>query len=281
MIAHFFTVDVEEYFQVSAFESIVARSSWHEIESRLAIGVMRILDLLDRHSATGTFFILGWLAERYPGLVREIVQGGHEIASHGWDHKRVTQLDPDAFRDEVRRSKDTLEQVVGEPVVGYRAPSYSIIPGREWALEILVEEGYRYDSSLFPVRRRGYGYPAAPRDPHWLDTGAGPLYELPPATLRFVGVNLPAAGGGYFRLFPYGVVRRALRQAERRSASGIFYIHPWELDPDQPRLDVSLKTRIRHYTGLRTVQSRLRRLLEEFRFSSVAEQLPAAVPTAA
>ena len=273
--AHHFTVDVEEYFQVSAFESRVARSEWERFESRVARGVGRLLDLLTRHRARGTFFVLGWVAERKPALVRLIAQAGHEIASHGWDHARVTQQTPLAFRDSIRRTKQLLEDLTGAPVLGYRAPSFSIVPGREWALDILIEEGYRYDSSLFPVRRPGYGYPAGRPDPHWLERPAGRLAEIPPTTLHWCGMRLPAAGGAYLRLLPFGWVRAALRQSESRRQPGTFYVHPWELDPAQPRFPVSWLTRVRHYGGLERTEGRVQRLLAEFRFAAVQDTVAA------
>lgn len=273
MIRHHFTVDVEEYFQVTALESHARRDTWSRFESRVARSLDRLLDLLARHDARGTFFVLGWLAERKPELVRAIVEGGHEVASHGWDHLRVTHQSREEFRSSIRRSRETLEDLAGQPVVGFRAPSFSIVPGREWALDVLIEEGYRYDSSLFPVWRRGYGYPDAARDSHVLARAGGCLAVVPPVTLRRCGVNLPAAGGAYFRLLPYGLVRRALLDAQRRGVPGTFYIHPWEIDPDQPRLDVSWLTRLRHYGGLTRTFERLERLLGEFRFSTIAHTL--------
>lgn len=269
-LAHHFTVDVEEHFQVSAFEPYLARERWPEMESRVSANVARLLDLLAAHGARGTFFILGCVAERHPDVVAAIARGGHEVASHGWDHRRVTQQTPEEFRASVRRTKAALEAMTGAAVLGFRAPSFSIVAGREWALDILVEEGYRYDSSLFPVRRPGYGYAAGGREPHWLDRPAGRLAEVPPATLRVAGVNLPAAGGAYFRLLPYGLVRAAFRDCERRGVPGTFYLHPWEIDPDQPRLAVPWLTRVRHYGGLRRTRSRLERLLGEFRFTAIA-----------
>lgn len=268
-IEHHFTVDVEEYFQVSAFEQDVSRADWDRLESRVARGVETLLALLQAYRARGTFFVLGWIAERYPSLVRTIASAGHEVASHGWDHRRVTEQTPEQFRDSVRTSKAALEDIVTEPVVGFRAPSFSIVAGREWALDVLVEEGYSYDSSLFPITRPGYGYSGGRRDPHLLTTEAGPLAELPPTTLRRAGINLPAAGGAYFRLLPYALTQAALRESASRGVPGTFYVHPWEVDPEQPRLAVSWSTRTRHYGGLRRTVPRLKRLLEEFRFSSV------------
>lgn len=264
-------MDVEEYFQVSAFARWVPRATWDGFESRVERPVYRLLEELAAHGARGTFFVLGWVAARRPDLIKTIARSGHEIAAHGWDHARVTEQSPLAFRASVRATKRTLESITGQPVLGFRAPSYSIVPGREWALDILLEEGYRYDSSLFPVWRPGYGYPNGRRDPHWLERPAGRLAELPPATVSVGGVPLPAAGGAYFRLLPYTLVRAALRQSGRRGAAATFYIHPWELDPEQPRLPVPWLTRLRHYGGLHRTAARLRRLLREFRFAPIAD----------
>lgn len=279
VISHHFTVDVEECFQVSAFESVVPRDAWERLESRVRAGVARLLELFFRHSAGATFFVLGWVADRHPQLVREIAAAGHEVASHGWDHRRVTQQTPEEFRSSVRRTKHLLEELAGVPVVGFRAPSFSIVPGCEWALDILVEEGYLYDSSLFPVMRRGYGYPGGQRDPHWLDRPAGQLAEFPPAILRRWNVNWPAGGGAYFRLLPYRVARSALIDCERRGVSGTFYLHPWELDLEQPRLAVPWLARLRHYGGLRRTLPRLQRLLREFRFRSIEATIASSRPT--
>jgi polysaccharide deacetylase family protein (PEP-CTERM system associated) len=270
---HLFSVDVEEHFQVLALAPYVARARWDAEPSRVAGNVARLLDLLDRHEATGTFFCLGWVAARQPAMVREIARRGHELASHGWDHRRVTELTEDEFRDQVRRSRAMLQDLGGRSVLGFRAPSFSIVRGAEWALDVLLEEGYRYDSSLFPVRRPGYGYAAGRRDPHWIARPPGPIAEVPPATLRVAGVNLPAAGGAYFRLLPYAFVAAALQGAERRGVPGTFYVHPWEVDPEQPRVPVPWPTRVRHYGGLGRTYARLERLLCEFRFTSIAEGL--------
>src|SRR5438105_6624743 len=275
MIAHHFTIDVEEYFQVSAFEARIARSDWGRLESRVAREVGVLLELLGRHQTRATWFVLGWVAHRQPGLIRAIARAGHEVASHGWDHARVTHQTPVEFRQSIRRCKQLLEEITGLPVMGFRAPSFSIVPGREWALDILLEEGYRYDSSLFPMRRPGYGYPGGLRDPYWIERPAGKLVEIPPSTVRWCGLRLPAGGGAYFRLFPYGVVRAALRQSQRRGVPGTFYIHPWELDPAQPRFHVPWLTRVRHYGGLRRTGQRLERLLGEFRFTAVQETVTA------
>jgi len=272
---HHFTVDVEEYFNFIGFESRVPHSEWDTLESRVEASVSRLLELLDQHQARGTFFVLGWVAERHPEMVLRITRAGHEIASHGWDHKRVTELKKADFRSSVRRTKDLLENLTGKPIVGFRAPHFSIVPGGEWALDVLIDEGYEYDSSLFPVQRSQYGYPQGQRDPHWLERPAGRIAEFPPATVRLLGMNLPAGGGAYFRLFPYGFVRFAFQGCQKRQVPGTFYIHPWEVDPGQPRLDVSRVWRWRHYGGLSRTGGRLKRLLSEFRFRPIAETVAA------
>lgn len=271
--AHHFTVDVEEYFQVSAFDSALARADWWRQPTRVEPAIDRLLELLAERQARGTFFVLGWLAAQHLDLVRRIADAGHEIASHGWDHRRVGDQSALAFRWSVRHAKVVLEDQIGREVLGFRAPSFSIVPGREWALDILAEEGYRYDSSLLPARRPGFGYTDGERDPHWIRCDGGRLAEVPPATLRWMGLNFSAAGGAYFRLLPYGVTQAALRQCERRGEPGTFYIHPWELDPDQPRVDVPWLTRLRHYGGLERTEARLRRLLAEFRFVAIEDTL--------
>jgi polysaccharide deacetylase family protein (PEP-CTERM system associated) len=273
--SHFFTVDVEEYFQVKALESAVSRKDWLSRPSRLAGSIDALLEKLDRYSVRGTFFVLGWIAKHRPEVVLAIAAAGHEIASHGFWHERVTVLDRDTFREDVRISKQALEDLIGGEVVGYRAPSFSIIPGWEWAFDVLIEEGYRYDSSLFPIRRRGYGYPDSPRTPHVIQRPAGRIAEFPLATTSFFRYPIPAAGGGYLRQFPFAIIRRAFREANERCEPATFYIHPWEIDPDQPRLPVSVLNRLRHYRGLGSTLGRIDLLLEEFRFGTIASYLPA------
>lgn len=272
-VRHHFTVDVEEYFQVAALAPYVDRRTWSSIPSRIDVGMRALLELLASHGTRGTFFVLGWIAKRHPALVREIAGSGHEVASHGWGHEKVTTLSPESFRASIRDSRRALEDLTGAAVFGYRAPSFSIVRGVEWALETLVEEGYRYDSSLFPVRRRGYGFVGGGRDPYRLTTAAGALEELPPATLRCGPAVLPAGGGAYIRLLSYRLIHAAFTSAERRGAPATFYIHPWELDPEQPRLHVPLLTRIRHYGGLSRTAPRLQRLLSDFTFQPIAETL--------
>jgi polysaccharide deacetylase family protein (PEP-CTERM system associated) len=229
-----------------------------------------LLDVLDRHGAKGTFFVLGWVAAKLPHVVHQIADAGHEIASHGYWHRRVPTMTAAEFRDDVRTSKVALEQLIGRPVVGYRAPSFSILRGFEWTFDILVDEGFTYDSSLFPIRRRGYGYPGSPRWPYVIERPGGRLAEFPLATTRFAGVTLPAAGGGYLRHFPFALIRRAFQEASARKMPATFYTHPWEIDPDQPRAPVSPITRARHYRNLSKTLPRIERLLSEFSFTTIA-----------
>jgi polysaccharide deacetylase family protein (PEP-CTERM system associated) len=266
---HFFTVDVEEYFQVSAFERYVPRESWGSIESRVDASLDRLLELLSERAATATFFVLGCLARDRPWLLDRIVAAGHEVASHGWDHSRVFKQTPPQFRESLRRSKGVLEDRAGTDIIGFRAPSFSIVPGTEWAFDVLLEEGFRYDASLYPIRRPGYGYAAAAGGPTRLERPGGSLMEFPAPTCKLLGLRLPAAGGAYLRLLPYAWSRLALRAAESRGEPAAVYVHPWELDPAQPRLKVDVLTRMRHYGGLARMTARIERLLGEFRFTAI------------
>lgn len=259
------TIDVEDYFQVSAFAPYIARSDWERRECRVERNVQRILGLLAEREVKATFFTLGWIAERYPSLVRDIVAGGHELASHGYGHERASDLDRSAFREDVQRAKGVLEDAGGVAVKGYRAPSFSIGHGNLWALETLAQTGHRYSSSIYPIAHDHYGMPDAPRFAHRTDSG---LLEVPVTTLRMAGRNLPSSGGGYFRLLPYPTTRwmiRRVNQAERESA--VFYFHPWEIDPAQPRIEgIDARTRFRHYVNLAPNERKLQRLLQDFRW---------------
>lgn len=263
------TVDVEDYFQVSAFEPYVARPDWETRQPRVADNMHRILDLFAEHGVQATFFTLGWVAERHPDIVRRLVAEGHELASHGWSHVRVTQQDPAAFRQDVTRTKHLLEDLGGVEVKGYRAASYSIGRDNLWALDELQGAGYRYSSSIFPIQHDLYGMPEAPR--FGFRPNGDDFVEFPVTTVQLGGRNLPCAGGGWFRLLPYPVTRWALRRvnrAERQSA--IFYFHPWEIDPQQPRQDgLDRRTRFRHYLNLHRTESRLKRLLQDFAWGSM------------
>jgi len=270
---HIFSVDVEDYFQVSAFEGVVDRADWDSYPSRVERSTEALLELLARHGAQGTFFTLGWVARRFPELVRRISASGHEVASHGFWHRRIPTMTREQFREDVRDAKHTLEDACGEAVLGFRAPTFSILPGLEWAFDVLLEEGYRYDSSLFPIwRPGGYGYARAPMVPHLIARDGGSLLELPMAVTHVFGLRTPAAGGGYLRQFPFGIIRRAFRDHAERGATATFYVHPWEIDVGQPRLEVGWLTRQRHYGGLDRTLSLLERLLGEFRWTSVRKR---------
>jgi polysaccharide deacetylase family protein (PEP-CTERM system associated) len=267
-VTNAFTIDVEDYFQVSAFAPYIPRSEWDSRECRVERNVERILQMLRRHRVQATFFTLGWIAQRYPQIVRDIVAEGHELASQGCNHERASDLTPQAFHEDVYRAKALLEDLGGVPVLGYRAPSFSIGRSNPWAFEELQRAGYRYSSSVYPIVHDHYGMPEAPRFA-FTPTGSSGFIEVPPTTLRVFSRNLPSSGGGYFRLLPYGLSRWMLRhvnQAERQSA--IFYFHPWEIDPGQPRVaGVSAKARFRHYLNLQRMEARLERLLSDFRWS--------------
>lgn len=259
------TVDVEDYFQVAAFDAHIPRASWNLMPCRVERNVDLILALLDGAGVRATFFTLGWIAERYPALVRRIVQEGHELASHGQSHERASTQAPAAFLHDIMHSKATLEHISGQRVNGYRAPSFSIGAGNLWALDALHAAGYRYSSSIYPVRHDHYGMPGAARfcgHPN----GPGSLLELPISTVRLLGRNFPAGGGGYFRFFPYALSRWALRHINTHEGqAGIFYFHPWELDPQQPRqTGLGVKTRFRHYLNLHRMEARIVRLLRDF-----------------
>lgn len=263
-----FTVDVEDWFQVSAFDSHVSRSEWETRESRVERNTDKLLELCQATGTTGTFFTLGWVAERFPALVQRIVSAGHEIASHGYWHQRITTITEAEFRSDVRRAKEVLEQASGKRVLGYRAPSFSLTDSVPWAARVLVEEGYTYDSSRFPIKRKGYGTAVGAREPHFINTPAGRLAEYPPAVWPVLGVNVPVAGGGWFRQFPLWVIRRGLGAALQQGQPAVFYLHPWEVDPGQPRLEVGAVTRVRHYRGLGACAARLEKLLTTYRFQS-------------
>ncbi|MDP3834871.1 MAG: DUF3473 domain-containing protein [Hydrogenophaga sp.] len=264
-ITNALTIDVEDYFQVSAFAPYIDRAHWDQRECRVEHNIDRILQLLSAKQTRATFFTLGWVAERYPEMVRRIVREGHELASHGYGHQRVTELSETQFYDDIHRAKHLLEDIGGQPVLGYRAPSFSIGATNLWALDTLQRAGYRYSSSIYPVQHDHYGMPDAPRFAHQIRDG---LLEVPPTTLRMFNRNLPSSGGGYFRLLPYSLSRWMLQQVNRRDAqSAIFYFHPWEIDPGQPRVEgIDLKTRFRHYVNIGRTEQRLARLLEDFRW---------------
>ena len=267
MLTNAMTVDVEDYFQVSAFEPYIAREQWEQRPRRVEHNTNRILDLFAEQGIKATFFTLGWVAERHPALIRRIVDEGHELASHGYAHIRVTQQTPAEFRADVTRTKALLEDLGGVAILGYRAASYSIGAGNLWALAELEQAGYRYSSSIYPIRHDLYGMPEAPRFAFHPEN-APVLLEVPVTTVTAFGKTLPCGGGGWFRLWPYALSRWALRRVNQRDRqSGLFYFHPWEIDPEQPRQPgVNLKTRVRHYLNLHRMEERLRSLLRDFRW---------------
>ena len=258
------TVDVEDYFQVQAFASVIDRAAWDTIPCRVEANMDRILQQFDHAGVTATFFTLGWIATRYPSVVRRIVAAGHELASHGYGHARADGQTPGNFRADVHRARHTLQDMGGVAVIGYRAPTFSIGPRNPWAFDVLGEEGYAYSSSVYPVRHDIYGAPDAPRFPYW--PTAAPLVEIPMTTVRLGGRNLPCAGGGYFRLMPYALFRTLLRRFNRvEAASAVFYFHPWEIDPSQPRVGAASRvSRFRHTVNLRAMHGRVERLLRDF-----------------
>ena len=257
------TIDVEDYFQVSAFAPHIQRTEWDARECRIERNMDRILALLAERGICATFFTLGWIAERYPALVRRIVAGGHELASHGYGHERVSDLSPQAFFQDIHRAKTLLQDIAGVAVQGYRAPSFSIGPDNLWALDVLQRAGYRYSSSIYPVAHDHYGSPDAPRFAHQIRAG---LIEVPPTTVRLFRRNFPASGGGYFRFFPYALSRWMLRRVHHQDQSpAVFYFHPWEIDAEQPRVPgLGFKTRFRHYVNVGRMEQRLRCLLQDF-----------------
>lgn len=263
------SVDVEDYFQVSAFENSIRRQDWHQLEHRIGENMERVLRLFAESELNATFFMLGWIAERYPDIVRQIVGQGHELACHGYEHQRVTELSRSEFEQDVTKSKSVLEDISGVTVRGYRAPSYSIGESNVWALEVLANAGFEYSSSIYPIRHDLYGFPGAPRFP-FRDERTG-LIEVPITTIKFLNRAIPAGGGGFFRFYPYVFSRWIIRRVNvLEHQPVVFYFHPWELDPGQPRQDgISLKSRFRHYLNLDKTEPRLRRLVNDFRWGKM------------
>ena len=270
-----FTVDVEDYFQVEGFAGAIDRGSWERYSTRVGASTGTLLEMLARYKVCATFFVLGWVARKHPEIVRRIVAAGHEVASHGMSHRLVYTQTPEDFRRETRDAKALLEDLAQKPVLGYRAATYSITRRSLWALDILCEEGFRYDSSIFPMRHDRYGIPDAEPKPHVLTTpGGGRLVEFPISVLRYGGAKVPVAGGGYFRLFPYRFTRWALRKLNAQNQEFVFYVHPWEVDPDQPRIEAAgALSRFRHYLNLEQCSERLSRLLGDFEFDTMQSVL--------
>lgn len=274
------TIDVEDYFQVNAFARYIRREDWDSYPLRVEGNTRRILEMLDEFSVKGTFFVLGWIAERLPSLVREIKEQGHEIACHGYGHELIYCIGPDLFRRDIRRAKELLEDISGERIYGYRAPSYSITKHSLWAFDILIEEGFRYDSSVFPVIHDTYGIPDSPRFPYLIKRETGSIMEYPLTTypIRFgkKEYRLPIAGGGYLRLFPASVIRKGIQLInDREKQPAVFYFHPWEIDPQQPRIKAGLKSRFRHYLNLETTERKLRDIIGSLPFETMRDSLAA------
>ncbi len=280
-----FTVDVEDYFQVTNFEGVVARSQWAQLETRVVANTHRLLELLAAQNVTGTFFVLGWVADRFPQLIRDIHAAGHELACHSYWHHLVYEQTPEEFRTDLRRARQAIEDAAGHSVTAYRAPSFSITRRSLWALEILVEEGFTLDSSIFPTRHDRYGIPGTEPRLHKIQTPAGPIWEFPLAIKQLGRYSLPVSGGGYFRLYPFSLTRHCLASLNRSAQAFSFYVHPWEVDPLQPRIiGGSRLSRFRHYVNLGGTERKLRKLLASFRFGTMSQvlaaqrQLPAGSP---
>jgi polysaccharide deacetylase family protein (PEP-CTERM system associated) len=266
-----FTIDVEDYFQVGAFASEIRPSTWEQYPSRVVRNTERILELLDRRQTRATFFILGWVADRHPELVKSILRSGHEIGSHSYWHQLIYEQTPEVFREDLRRSCDSLEQLSGEKIRLYRAPSFSIVQQSLWALDILAEEGIDLDSSIFPIHHDRYGIPGARIHPYRHRVGTREMWEVPPTVARWSGVNVPVGGGGYLRLYPRALTEFLLASVNREGRAFQIYIHPWEVDPEQPRLNGPLKSRFRHYVNLTTTLGKLDSLLTRFRFGTLSD----------
>lgn len=268
-----FTVDVEDYFHVSAFASVIKSDDWDQYDCRVENSTRRILEIAAKQSTLGTFFILGWVAERYPHLVAEIRSAGHEIGCHSQWHQLVYDLGPERFRADLIQARDVLQNILGEPVRLFRAPSFSITLQSLWALEILVEEGFETDSSIYPTRHDRYGIPGSPKCPHIIQTASGPIREFPGMTATVAGMTVPVGGGGYLRLLPWHLTARLLHQIRSAGKPLSVYLHPWEVDVDQPRIAASLKSRFRHYQNLSTTASKLTRMLSQFRLTTMTAVL--------
>ncbi|MDN6320250.1 MAG: DUF3473 domain-containing protein [Marinobacter sp.] len=278
---HAMSIDVEDYFHVAALSGVVNPDQWDSLPSRVEQNTERLLELFEKHQVKVTFFVLGWVAERFPALIRKLSDQGHEIASHGYSHQLIYKQSQEVFREETIRSKALLEDITGQTVEGYRAASYSITRDSLWALDILSEAGFTWDSSIFPIRHDNYGIPDSPSAPYSIETASGAIIqEFPLTTAHILGLSVPAAGGGYFRQFPYPLFRYLFRNASGFGARPqVFYLHPWEIDPEQPRFnEASWFSRFRHYTNLNKCYSRLDRLLGDFRFGTVSESYNAYEP---
>jgi polysaccharide deacetylase family protein (PEP-CTERM system associated) len=268
------TIDVEDYYMVSGFSDIIAFEAWPRYESRVVRNTGILLDVLAAHNVKGTFFVLGWIGERCPGLVRDIHAAGHEIACHGYNHRLIYELSPEQFREDVRKAKGILENITGTKLMGYRAASYSIVRTTLWALDVLIDEGFYYDSSIFPIHHDRYGIPESDRFPHTLRRERGTMWEFPPSTYRIFNQNLPIAGGGYLRLLPLTITRTAIKKInEQEKKPVIVYLHPWEIDIDQPKINGRWLSRARHYVNLKSTLPKLQAFLSEFKFGQLSRFL--------
>ena len=274
MVTNAISIDVEDYFQVSGFEKAVSRKDWDQYPSRVVNNTRRLLAIFERHQVTATFFILGWVAERFPFLVKEICAMGHEVGSHSYWHHLIYEMSPDEFRNDLRRSIGVLQDITGQPVTSFRAPSFSITKRSLWALDILAEEGITQDSSIFPTHHDRYGIPDASPEIHQIATTAHDLWEFPMSVAKWQGLSVPASGGGYFRLYPYRMTRRLISQINNSGRPLMFYLHPWEIDPQQPLVDgVPFLSRKRHRINLAKTEGKLERLLTDFTFTSMTDAL--------
>jgi polysaccharide deacetylase family protein (PEP-CTERM system associated) len=273
---NFLSIDVEDYFMVSAFSDRIKFEDWHNYESRVEKNTYRLLELLGKYGVKATFFVLGWVGKNCPQMVRDIHHSGHEVACHSYNHRLIYNMSPEEFRDDIRRAKGILEEVTGEPVIGFRAPSYSIVRKTLWALDILIDEGFLYDSSIFPIHHDRYGFPESERFPHFIERENGSILEMPPSTYRIFGINLPIAGGGYMRLSPAWILKAAVRSVNAKEKQPfILYLHPWEIDIEQPRLNGRWLSMVRHYLNLSSTMPKLEMFLEGFRFEPLSRLLSA------
>jgi polysaccharide deacetylase family protein (PEP-CTERM system associated) len=265
------TIDVEDYYHVSAFEGYIQPDEWRYLPSRVENNVKKILDILEDHNTKATFFVLGCIAEKTPTLIREIYNNGHEIACHGYTHKLAYTMTPEEFRSDVRRAKAVIEDSIGADIRGFRATSFSIIATNLWCLDVLIEEGFLYDSSIFPIYHDRYGIPNWQRFPHRVCRNSGCIYELPPSTIRILGNNIPIGGGAYLRTFPLNFITRGIRRINNKeSQSAVIYIHPWEIDIEQPKVKVKKLTALRHYTGLRRFEAKIQKIIRDFKFETAS-----------
>jgi len=267
------SVDVEDYFMVSAFEKLVKRSDWDRYECRIERNTTRVLDIMDEYGARATFFVVGWIAEKYPELIREIHRRGHEIGCHSFYHQLIYDMTPEEFRQDLRRTRRAIEAAGAGPVLGFRAPSFSIVERNLWALDVLRKEGFKYDASIFPAQHARGGIADAARYPHWIQE----LAEFPMSTARVLGKSVPFSGGGYFRLFPYAFIKHGMNQSIRQGKPTVIYVHPWEFDPDQPRMAVTGFDKFKHYVNLDKTETKFRRLLRDYHFAPVKDVLASSI----